>query len=727
MTELAHPSRLILSSLHRLVLLRIFRFVGNIRSNDADEQTFDITLPRIYGQSHLSEYCSPLYFDLHSAAALACTCQSLSRAWRDMQITDLCDQFQAAMRGLEIRITLQKAERHIRIDGSCRVHLQPSAAGCLVVKPDGCVDLSATMASLPPSTDALVVPKRPRGWTDEDCLFVALGFGTEPFEIQCGWLVFNALVGKFKSVDAAKRALDCFEYSHYLFPELAHPSERPTARPDLLVEVRCCLVAFGEQAYRECPFVWLRKQLGAGITPTLPRALFDASMLERSLYDIVRAESDVPFVGSAVHTAMSGWRSFLVWLTLRTLGMQISARSRIYSRECMQPVLPSDAPQLASMLTSCCHDALFGTGTSRYYHSRQLKLSRFGIVSASDVIVQSFLTDGARILSLLKSPSCTLGAALRPYLATMRPSADWLRHATQQQFYEASVLSETKLLGPATFTCVRARSRETVCTHTPRGRVLARLWRAAQGAPSDPRQCARFCPMTVLGAPRVQPSVAFIRPPPSLSVADRQLPRIMLSSEVSLPPPDHNFVHSLTCAFRPAPELPFVPLLSFRPRLDLLAPCQPCETYELEWTSASLQPTRSLVSHGRPLTANLLTYICRTWSHAVPPGGYLSDLDHINLLVELSTDFRQQTQPAFKMSDMRGLFETAQYHMNAVLGALDDAETFEQCFCLERWHPDGHATNGASFCTQEQMTDVVCRARLHGVECADPRKRAKRS
>ena len=537
-----------LSGLSRLTLMNILRLVGNIRSNDCDEQTFDSTMPVQYTEAHLRKLRTPITFDLQSAAALACVSRATAAAWRDLQTSDLLDHFQAIMRG---RAIVDLLETHIPQasfgDDNTRVAVPANADGAdnLVIV-NGRINLPASMRVVE-SRMGRAIPKLPRGWRDEDCLLVVYpdSMLLRPYQKKCEWIVCNALVGKFGTYEAARKAACAL--SGVLRPMPMHTNEHTERFQSAYwwcAMLQLALHALGETEQVACPLAWLRRQFGAGIKPAMPAELFSAELQQRSMYDITRVEPDAPYEHSFVHRTVTQWRAFHCWSTMRKLGMYSAPLHRAHQKAIgRQPRLDWYTVELAETsdpprLRAC--DSLFETGSSRFYHSFELKLSRYGIVSAADCIVQTVFLSGRPLPWLFNGRGRTNEQVLGDALPHMRFEESWLRMAATRQFYAASIARESKsnpFGSLAAFIVPTARRTQLVDTSTSLGRSLDRIWQQMYAVKSHEAECNITCRdgTAKWGVRHTRPTLARALPQPTpMDGNTRQMPALVFSSETGV-------------------------------------------------------------------------------------------------------------------------------------------------------------------------------------------------
>lgn len=713
------------SYLDRLIHVHLFRLVGNIRANAPDQpQFFDTTMPPHYEAPHLRELRTPARFDLQSAAALACTSTRLRAAWREVQISDLAAHLQALVRGHAIRFIIgvcEDAEMRIGDDG--RVVSLPGESW--LVLDDGYIDL-AEMMERADKTRCQGAITRPRGWTDEDCLLVALDHACCFAETLWAPIVANAVVSKFKSYAAALVAVKQLAGANTLNEEAAaYAVRRTTPSIAALIGIRRLLQALGEQDETACPFVWLRKQFACGVQPALPRALFERDMLSQSLSDISRQHGTRPFADTHAYAAIAEWRSFIAWLIMRQAGSDVVVMRRWRHSTFGRSTASQGDLWEYNIENSDLFDSLFRTESSRYYHTDELKLSRFGIVSASDALVQTILRNGMRVRAVLESAPHATAAVLEFLAGKDTFDERWLAFAVEHQFYLATIARDPKISADTVLPAPRIELRSLATNAYPDdhavGRVLARIWRTIYGVVGHDVVCDTRCALSRHTLGSVMSSIAaFVETPKSLAYVSEMMPRVMFAvrcTPTSAGASTH--LHEVECWMLARENDPCraiaVRLMSFRAcGREAWCNSKICGKWLVDWHRVSAQPTQYLVGNC------LHRYQLQNFSEATWRTPGLLDCSFANRsvissLAEQSSGRHRTPDDPFTMADAQTLFQTAQHHLTTILTALDDAATFAAVFRLGKH---------CALCTPDNAIDderrkAVCACATVARDCMD--------
>jgi hypothetical protein len=541
-------------NLHYNVLRQIFLLVGNIRSAGI-EQVHDSTIPNAYNTTNtpnmapnlaIHQFVTPLTVDLQSGAALACVSKKFAKLWRDIQMRELLDMTQAVYRGgiiLKVIETLSSVADY-NPESNKLIYYEPMRT--LVLTHDRHLDLNATMARVDAQTLPGVITARPYGYTETDCLLMAL-----PDKVSSipGPALVEALRGRYgdaaynvclrfdrrKSAffDPAKVA-ESFRihmiYAHSLAAFLhsnddtVRSSRAKLCSPILVIEKLglemindSILKCISKNITRRLPsemFELIRRGLDNNLAPRIPRDLFSPDMLKNSIYDLTR--KDVRLI-PRVDDIVSCFQEFKLWHNMRTLYMQ-SYHRRNKHTDLPKSNYPTD---ISGHVFPECGDSLFKSGSSRYYHHYFLKLSRFGIFSAADTVLNVLLLPfGYRERYLAsKSPQMRL-VVLGQCVEYLRNTA-WTNFAISHQRYISAVRHEDKD-NAVTASGLRIRhsrvvfngwTYQGVSTTSPQGRVLDAIWRRVLETKTHEQNCRFMCRVLSKTAPdiiSVRPTIAVL-------------------------------------------------------------------------------------------------------------------------------------------------------------------------------------------------------------------------
>jgi len=409
-------------------LRTLFRLVGNVPNNDRATQQYDyLELPERYeAPPSVRGLKTPRGLDLQSAAALACTSRTAALIWRRVQACELLDMLQAIVRGHCIRFALKCFEPFVKqairerysahpesamaqgiaqlsgsvVDGTFAIIQKEKspwnwwtlrecieASGVdrtklvhLAFTADGHIDLDATLENVERTLPLGSLPKRPRGWSNADCLLGAFGVDTfinSPTMQVSTHLLFGAVRPQFaddastdvvlhkmvfervrsrrpfgidvatalqerdypcdfqllKLVLSPKDAKSVSSEPDDLASELfEHDSLKLWTYTSMTADMRTLLLlAHSDESnvakQSPCLFARLRTHIARGVQPTLPSAFFDTTLLSCATSDL----RDLPVETfdaaiAKIDDSIAQWPAFVCWKFIRTLGIALCPR-----------------------------------------------------------------------------------------------------------------------------------------------------------------------------------------------------------------------------------------------------------------------------------------------------------------------------------------------------------------------------------------------------------------